>query len=188
MTWSRTDFIYPLYEWMSCELIEYLFSAWTDDPVSERMTCSQSESLFSVRNIFFVSTLYIRPDCLFPVLVRLTPRTIDSPYEWLTERMTQLCVLTYADLVPNRLSILRTNGWLVPGQNINSPYEGMTPLSEQMTCSKTESPFSVRNTYFVLTFYIRPDCLFPVRMTPRTIDSPNDWLNLSHLPTQFFPK
>ena len=111
---------------MTCYRTEYIFSVRTDDPLSERMNCSQTESLFSVRNPYFLRTLYFRTDCLFPV--RMTPRTIDFPYEWLPERMPQLCLFSYADLVPNRLSMLRTNGWPVPEQNIYSSYERMTPF------------------------------------------------------------
>ena len=73
-----------------------------------------------------VRTLYIQPHFLFPV--RMTPLRIDSQYEWLPERMTQLCVFTYTNLVTNILSILCTNGWPVPRQNMYSPYERMTPF------------------------------------------------------------
>ena len=134
-----------------CYPTEYLFSVRTDVLISERMTFSQTEYRFSIRNKYFVQTLYIRPDCLFPI--RMTPDMIDYPYEWLPERMIQVCVFTYADHLPNRLSILRTNGWPIPGQNIYSPYERMTPFPNGWPVNKHNlySLYEIHTSYGLYT-------------------------------------
>ena len=77
--------------------------------------------------------------------VRMIPRKNDSTLRiylrsssvnklmtW--SRIDYLSTLRADDLFPVRISILLSHGW---------------PLSERMTCSQTESLFSVRSMYFV---------------------------------------
>ena len=106
----------------------------------------------------------------------MTPRTIDSAYEWLPEGMTQLCVFTDADLVPNRLSILRTDGWPVHGNNVYSSYERMTPF-------RTDDLFPNRISILLTKYIFRTDSLYTTGLfIPRSNDSPYDWLPVRMTP------
>ena len=89
-------------------------------------------------------------------------------------RTNNLSSVQTDDLLFYRISILRTNG---------------CPLSERMTCSKTDYLFSALNTYLPYGLFTSERIIYypyewlQVRKTPRTNDYPNECVNLAFLPT-----